>query len=97
MTAGFAGMIGTYILGPRIGFFKNKDHDPGSFEFNREMLQRQQDNLTRLQESLTHLHKEVQDFQEAIDNDSIVTEVRSDELNDSIRLMENDLKWYQRE
>ena len=37
MSAGFAGMIGTYILGPRIGFFnkKNQMHNKGSFEFSR--------------------------------------------------------------
>ena len=32
MTAGFAGMIGAYILGPRLGYFKNRTPDRKSFQ-----------------------------------------------------------------
>ena len=35
MTAGFAGMIGAYILGPRLGYFKNRTPDRGTFEYAR--------------------------------------------------------------
>ena len=35
MTAGLAGLIGTIILGPRIGFFEGKDVPKTSFEYIR--------------------------------------------------------------
>ena len=35
MTAGFAAMIGTYFLGPRLGYFKQRVPDRGSFEYSR--------------------------------------------------------------
>ena len=35
MTAGFSGMIGNYILGPRLGIFKNRTPERKSFSFTR--------------------------------------------------------------
>ena len=37
LSAGLAGMIGTTILGPRIGFFRNKAPSQNSFEHARMM------------------------------------------------------------
>ena len=35
MTAGFAGLVGTYLLGPRLGYFSKKSLSQGSFEYTR--------------------------------------------------------------
>ena len=42
MTAGFAGMIGTYILGPRLGFFRQKAPPKGTFEYTRQHYKKQE-------------------------------------------------------
>ena len=39
LTAGLAGGIGTYILGPRIGFFQNRNVRKGSFEYAHAQLE----------------------------------------------------------
>ena len=48
LTSGFAGMIGTYILGPRIGVFKDKTPKKGSFEYTRQLYKNQQQELNKL-------------------------------------------------
>ena len=38
MSAGCAGFVGTFILGPRIGFFKGKNVSKSGFEYVRKKM-----------------------------------------------------------
>ena len=56
MTSGLAGMIGTYILGPRLGIFKDATPAKGTFEYTRRELSRRHEythNLERKLKALT--------------------------------------------
>ena len=60
MTAGFAGMIGTYILGPRIGFFRQKAPPKGTFEYTRQQHKKQESKFGLLTK---HCDQMIQEFE----------------------------------
>ena len=47
MTAGLAGMVGTIIIGPRIGFFRKKDPSKDSFEYARMQQEKHEEKICK--------------------------------------------------
>ena len=51
-------MIGTYILGPRLGMFNTKTPQKGSFEFTRIAYKNQQHELSKLENKIEEMKEE---------------------------------------
>ena len=58
LTSGLAGMVGTYILGPRLGMFNTKTPQKGSFEFTRIAYKNQQHELSKLENKIEEMKEE---------------------------------------
>lgn len=57
MTAGFAGMIGTILLGPRVGFFRKKIQSKYSFESARRHYDYEVKKIDELKARLVYMNK----------------------------------------
>lgn len=60
MTAGLAGLIGTIMLGPRIGFFEGKDVPKTSFEYIRARQRLEQEKIDQSAKNLQTHRKDLQ-------------------------------------
>ena len=45
MTAGLAGMVGTTIIGPRIGFFRKRNPSKDSFDYARMQQEKHEEKV----------------------------------------------------
>ena len=63
MTAGCAALIGNYILGPRLSYFKVKTPEKKSFASTRNQLYKSQQNDIKLQKQLKQAQHEIMELQ----------------------------------